>query len=143
MEKYKTKIIQADLGIFTHIHAYSDIFKHKQTYPGIITTYSDMFRTLCNPGIFRTLVYCEYQYIQNQKHIQNRGIFRVLVYSRNSRPVVFLGEGILKIYNKFREEHPYRSVISIKLQSYFIEIARGHGYSPVYLMHVFRTPCKV
>ena len=30
-------------------------------------------------------------------------------------------EGVLKIYSKFTGEHPCRSVISIKLQSNFIE----------------------
>ena len=33
---------------------YSDIFKHNQTCPGIIQAYSDIFRTLFNPGAFRT-----------------------------------------------------------------------------------------
>ena len=33
---------------------YSDIFKHNQTCPGIIQAYSDIFRTLFNPGVFRT-----------------------------------------------------------------------------------------
>ena len=33
-----------------------------------------------------------------------------------------------------------RSVISIKLQSNFIEITLRHGCSPVNLLHIFRTP---
>ena len=48
MGKYKTKAIQTDLGIFTHILAYST--RHIQEYP-------DILRTLCNPDIFTTLVY--------------------------------------------------------------------------------------
>ena len=36
--------------------------------------------------------------------------------------------------------HPCRSVISIKLQSSFIEITLLYGCSPVYLLHIFRTP---
>ena len=35
---------------------------------------------------------------------------------------------------------PCCSVISIKLQSNFIEIALRHGCSPVNLLHIFRTP---
>ena len=41
---------------------------------------------------------------------------------------------------KFTGERPCRSVISIKLQSNFIEIALRHGCSPVNLLHIFRTP---
>ena len=36
---------------------------------------------------------------------------------RSSRPEVFLRKGVLKICSKFAEEHPCRSVISIKLRS--------------------------
>ena len=46
----------------------------------------------------------------------------------------------LKICTKFTGEHSCRSVISIKLQSNFIEIALRHGCSPVNLLHIFRTP---
>ena len=45
------------LGIFTHIPAYS----------GIIQGYSYIFSTLCNPGVFRTLVYLETWHIQNHR----------------------------------------------------------------------------
>ena len=51
--------------------------------------YSGTLRTLCNPGIFRTLVYSKPWHIQNQKHMQNPGIFRTEVYSEpkvNSEP---------------------------------------------------------
>ena len=41
--------------------------------------------------------------------------------------------------SKFTGEHPCRSVISIKLQSNFIEITLRHGCSPVNLLHIFRT----
>ena len=34
------KIIQADLGIFTLIPAYSDISRHNQAYSGICKNYS-------------------------------------------------------------------------------------------------------
>ena len=36
----KTKNIQADLGIFTYIPAYSDIFRHNKAYSEIIQAYS-------------------------------------------------------------------------------------------------------
>ena len=60
--------------------------------------------------------------------------------NRSSHQKVFLGKGVLKICSKFTAEHPCQSVISIKLQSNFIEIALRHGCSPVNLLHIFRTP---
>ena len=39
----------------------------------------------------------------------------------------------------YRRTHTCRSVISIKLQSNFIEITLRHGYSPVNLLYIFRT----
>ena len=59
---------------------------------------------------------------------------------RSSRQEVFLPKGVPKICSKFIGEHPYRNAISIKLQSNFIEIALRHGYSPLNLLHIFRTP---
>ena len=53
---------------------------------------------------------------------------------------MFLREGVLKICSKFTGEHPCRSVISVKLQSNFIEITLCHGCSPGNLLHIFRTP---
>ena len=57
---------------------------------------------------------------------------------RSSHPEVLLEKGVLKICSKFTWEHPCRSVISIKLQSNFIEITFRHGCSPVNLLHIFR-----
>ena len=45
----------------------------------------------------------------------------------------------LKIYTKFTGEHLCRSVISIKLQSNFIEFTLRHGCPPGNLLHIFRT----
>ena len=59
---------------------------------------------------------------------------------RSSRPEVFLRKGVLKICSKFTGEDPCQSVISIKLQDNFVEIALRHGCSPVNLLHIFRTP---
>ena len=53
---------------------------------------------------------------------------------------VFLRKGLRKIYSKFTGEHPYRSVISIKLQSKFIEIVLQHWCSSANLLYFFRTP---
>ena len=47
-------------------------------------------------------------------------------------------QGVLKICSKFTE-HPYWSVISIKLQSNFIQITLWQWCSPVNLLHIFRT----
>ena len=59
---------------------------------------------------------------------------------RSSHLEVFLRKDVLKICSKFTGEHPCRSAISVKLQSNFIEIAFRHGYSPLNLLHIFRTP---
>ena len=53
---------------------------------------------------------------------------------------VFLGKDVLKICSKFRGEHPYRSVISIKLLCNFIKIKLRHECSPVNLWHICRAP---
>ena len=45
-----------------------------------------------------------------------------------------------KISRKFTGEHPYGSVISIKLLCNFIGITLWHEWSPVNLLHIFRTP---
>ena len=71
MAKCETKATQTGLGTF----------RHNQAYPGIIQAYSGIFKTLCNPGVFRTVVFPEPWHIQNQKHILNSGIFTTLVYS--------------------------------------------------------------
>ena len=71
---------------------------------------------------------------------ENKGIVICNMTSGSSHPEVFLGKGVLKISSKFTGEHPCRSVISIKLQSSFIEIALRHGCSPVNLLHILRTP---
>ena len=52
----------------------------------------------------------------------------------------FLRNVILSMCSKFTGEHPFRSVILIKLQSNFIEIALWHGCSPVNLLYIFGTP---
>ena len=46
---------------------------------------------------------------------------------RNRPPEVFIQTVVLKICSKFTGAHPYRSVISIKLQSNFIHKTRNTG----------------
>ena len=58
----------------------------------------------------------------------------------SSPPEVFLGKGVLKKCRKFTGEHPWRSLISIKFQSNFTDIALRHGCSPINLLHIYRTP---
>ena len=88
MGKCKTKAIETDLGTFMH----------NQAYPRIIQVYSGIFRTLCDPGILKTVVYSEPWHIQNQKHIQNPGMFTTLVYSE---PMYIQNAGIFKIRGIF------------------------------------------
>ena len=59
--------------------------------------------------------------------------------SRSSRPEGFSRKGALKICIKFTGEPPWPSMISINLQSSFIEIRLRHGFSPITLLHIFRT----
>ena len=54
---------------------------------------------------------------------------------RSSHPEAFWEKRVLKICSKFTGEHPCRSLICN-----FIEIALPHGFSPVNLLHIFRTP---
>ena len=58
---------------------------------------------------------------------------------RSSPPEVFLGKGVPKICSKLTREYPCRSVILTKLQSNFIEITFRRGFSPLNLIHIFRT----
>ena len=66
-------------------------------------------------------------------------IFAIIKF-RISYPEVFLEKRVLQIGSKFTEECPYRSAISIKLKSKFIEITLQHGCSHVNLLDIFRTP---
>ena len=59
MNKCKTKATQTDLDTSTHIPVFSDTFRHILTESSIFMNYSSILRTLCNPGIFRTLAYSE------------------------------------------------------------------------------------
>ena len=78
----RTKANQADLSIFTHIPAYLGILRQNQAYSGIIHTYSGIFQTLCNSGIFKTLVSVEPWNIQNPTHMRNISFLRSLLYDK-------------------------------------------------------------
>ena len=60
-------------------------------------------------------------------------------FDRSSPPEMFLGKVVLKICSKSTGERPCRSLISIKLLCNFIEITLRHGFSPVNLLHIFKT----
>ena len=63
--------------------------------------------------------------------------YRNLVIIELQKPELFLRKGVLKICSKFTGEYSCRRVISIMLQSNYIEIALRHGCSPVNLLHIF------
>ena len=78
----------------------------------------------------------EYFFSNEKSHI-------IIKMVRSSLLEVFLGKDVLKICSKFTREHLCRSVISIKLQSNFIEIALQHGCFPLSFLHIFRSAfCK-
>ena len=64
-------------------------------------------------------------------------IIQISKFRRNNLPEVFLGKGVLKVCSKCTGKHPWRSRISIKLQSIFIKVA--HRCYPVNLLHIFET----
>ena len=73
MSKCNTKAIRRDLSTLSH----------NQAYPGIIQAYSGIFKTLCNPGISRTLTYSEPEAYSVSWHIQTPAIFRTATYSEH------------------------------------------------------------
>ena len=76
--------------------------------------------------------------VKNAQKPPNLNTFWEKLYNyRSCRPEVLLGKDVLKICSKFTGQYPCQSAIS---KSNFIEIALRHGYSPVNLLHIFRTP---
>ena len=113
MGNYKTKAIQAELGIFTLIVAYSDrsrhilsdIIRHIQAYsePCVTLTYLKPWqnpnqRHVQNLGLFRALVCSEPWRIQNQRHIQDPDIFRTQTFSK---PQYIQNPGIFRTLEHF------------------------------------------
>ena len=71
--------------------------------------------------------------------VANKSFTRKKAFFRSSHTEKFLAKGVLKICSKITGEHPCRSVISVTLESNFIEMALRHGCSTVNLLHIFRT----
>ena len=73
----KTKAIQIDLSISTHILTCSGIIRHIweifRAYLGNIQAYLGIIRTLCNSGIFRNLTYLVLIAAPLEKKWQPRG----------------------------------------------------------------------
>ena len=88
----------------------------------------------------RKLKYC---YTKNETKVMNRISNRtktwISIY-RNNHLDVFLQKVVMKICNKFTEEHLCRSVIAIKLLWNFIKTTFRHRYCSINLLHIFRTP---
>ena len=105
------------------------------------STVTDMnFQKLLAQLFNTTLQQSLAQFINSQNNFFCAATILQHWYSRSSRPEVFLGKEVLTICSKFTGQHSCRSVISIKLESNFIEITLQHWYSPVNLLHIFRTP---
>ena len=73
-----------------------------------------MFRILCNPGIFRTLIYLEPTKFRTKYaepwHIQNPGIFRILTYlepEKYSEPLVYLKSCKVSTVERFAKKVLY------------------------------------
>ena len=89
------RLIWVYSNIFKHIQAYPDIISHIQAKSGLLQAYSEpcvtlAYSVLCyiqNPdifksrGIFTILIYPKLWYFHNQRHIQDRELFRALRYS--------------------------------------------------------------
>ena len=69
---------------------------------------------------------------------ESMGFSKLSMYKSSSLEV-FIEKSVLKICSKFTGEHPCQSVISIKLQSNFIEVILQNRCSPVNLLNNFRT----
>ena len=67
---------------------------------------------------------------QHKKH-NSRHVFKVTNTEAALQAEVFLFKCVQKISSKFTGEHPCGSVVSVKLQSNFIEITLRHGCSPL------------
>ena len=83
-----------------------------------------MFKILCSFSIFRTLVYSELWYIQNQGHTQNSGIFKNLAYSE---PDAVQNPGIFKTRSIFRTLI-YPETCQASMMERFGKIVNGYNY---------------
>ena len=84
MGKCKTKAIQADLGIFTHVPAYSGTFRLVKPYSGILRHIHEFSRHIQTySGSYLTLAYAKPWYIQNPGMFRTRGIFNPIIIFSN------------------------------------------------------------
>ena len=107
------------------------------------------FRNLYSAQLLLLMIVLQFKQVLFRKNTykficnKNENVFFVFLnvcHFKSSPPVVFLGKDFLYICIKFIGEHPCRSVISIKLQSNFIEITLRYGSSLVNLQYIFRAP---
>ena len=71
-------------GRFRHIHPYSDIFRHTQTYAvitGIFRHTQKFFQPYSEHCV--TLSYSELWYLQNSSIFKTRSIFKTLIYPKH------------------------------------------------------------
>ena len=87
---------------------HSNRFRDNQAYSGISQAYSGIFRTQCNPGIFRTgtsktLTYSKPEIYSEPWYIQNPDIFRTLVYSKSEASTMKRFVKIVNCYYYFQK----------------------------------------
>ena len=119
-----------------------DLMRSRYTYTTLLKIYYNIIigTTVQHPYKCKVVeLFVEKIIFQNFFRTFSPLLFRNVLL-RSSPPEVFLGKDILKIFSKVTGENPCWSVILIKLQSNFIEIAHHHGCSTVNLLYILRTP---
>ena len=106
-------------------HCNPDMRMGLQLVPVFLCLYS-IYLVVMLP--FRMILFHVSRYFFSREFV----VFR----SRSSCLEVFSGKGNLKMCSKFTREHSCRSLIPI-LNS---NTALWHGWSPVNMLHIFRTP---
>ena len=98
--------------------------KASQAHSGISRNYSSIFRqTLCNTGIFRTVVYPEPWGIQSEKHMQNPGIFTILPYSKSEAYSELCQTSTMRHFAKIVNGYDYFWKLKLLTQYKFVEIS--------------------
>ena len=75
------------------------------------------------------------EFNERNDNVNNLCQQNVVLISRSIPPEVFLGKGVPKLCCKFTGEHTCQSMTTIKLWNTW-----GCVFSPVNLLHIFRTP---
>ena len=89
------------------------MFMHNPTYPGIIQTYLGIFRTQCNPGIFRNLTYLFLMFAPLEKN-GSRGEHGLEEISFGI-PWNFVKEQVLHYFMKYISEAWLSQIVNIDL----------------------------